>query len=75
MSLLTQAWLLEKYGPRLTIDQLAEVLDLEPRTIYNQVSAGSLGIPTYKDGAKRFADIRDVSAYLDECRGRAKAAA
>lgn len=75
MSLLTQAWLLEKYGPRLTIDQLAEVLDLEPRTIYNQISATTFGIATYKDGSKRFADMRDVSAYLDDCRKLAKNAA
>ena len=75
MSLLTQAWLLEKYGPRLTMDDLAAVLSLEPRTLYNQASAGTLGVATYKDGAKRFADIRDVAAYLDECRGRAKLAA
>ena len=30
MSMLTQAYLLDKYGPRLNMAQLAEVLGLEP---------------------------------------------
>ena len=70
-SLLTQAYLLEHYGLRLTIDQLAEVLHIARNTIYNQVAAGTFAVPTYVDGAKRFADYRDVAAYLDECRARA----
>ena len=71
MSLLTQAYLLEQYGPRLSVDQLAKVLDRKSTTIYNQVSAGSFEIPTYLDGARRFSDYRDVAAYLDACRARA----
>ncbi len=71
MSLLTQAYLLEKYGPRLTIEQLAEELDMTKGTIYNQVSAGTFPIPTYVDGNKRFSDMRDVAKYLDDCRERA----
>lgn len=72
MSLLTQAIIAEKYGLRLTMDQLAEVLDTKRTTIYNQVSAGTFAVPTYVDGNKRFADFRDVATYLDECRDRAK---
>lgn len=71
MSLLTQAYLLEQFGPRLTIDQMAEVLGLKPGTIYNQVSAQTFPVPTYVEGGKRFADYRDLAAYLDECRSRA----
>lgn len=44
MSLLTQAYLLDKYGPRLTIDQLGSVLSIEPRTIYNQISANEFKV-------------------------------
>lgn len=71
MSLLTQAFLLERYGPRLTIDQLADVLGMPPGSIYNAVSANKFSLPTYVDGKRRWADYRDVATYLDECRARA----
>jgi hypothetical protein len=71
MSMLYQAMLFEKYGPRLTLDQLADALDRSKNTIYNQVSKGTFEVPTYVDGGKRFADVRDVATYLDACRGRA----
>lgn len=71
MSLMTQAYLLEKYGPRLTVEQLAEVLGLKPGTVYNQISAQTFPVPTYVEGNKRFADYRDVASHLDQCRGRA----
>lgn len=72
MSLLTQAWLLEKYGPRLNVDQLAEVLQIGRSTIHNEVGAGTFQIPTYLDRRTRFADIRDVATYLDACREHAR---
>lgn len=71
MSLMIQSYLLEKYGPRLSVDQLAEVLGFKPQTVYNQVSAGTFPIPTYVDGKKRFAAFQEVDRYLEECRGRA----
>lgn len=71
MSLITQAYLVEKYGLRLSVDKLAEVLAMKPQTIYNQVSKCTLAVPTYVDGGKRFADYRDVALYLDKCRLRA----
>lgn len=71
MSLLTQAYLLEKHGPRLTTDALAEVLAISKHTVYKHISDGSLKIPTYLDGGKRYADYRDVAEYLDEIRKEA----
>ena len=71
MSLLTHAYLLEKYGLRLDMRQLGEVLGLTEGTIYNQISADRLGVSTYLEGKKRYADYRDVAAYLDACRQRA----
>lgn len=71
MSLFYQAYLLDKYGGRLDIDNLAEELHLAKSTIYNQVAAGTFPIPTYLDGGKRFADFRDMATYLDSCRPRA----
>lgn len=73
MSLLTQAYLLEKYGPRLNVEQLANVFGMAKGTVYNQISAQTFPVPTYVDQKQRWADYRDVATYLDECRGRASA--
>lgn len=68
MSLITQAFIVEHYGLRLTVEQLAEVLSLAKPTIYNQLSAGTFPIKTYLDGGKRYADYRDVAEHLEACR-------
>ncbi len=70
MSIMLQAMLFEKYGPRLDLDNLAEALGISKSTIYNQMSAGTFPVPTYLDG-KRYADVRDVATYLDQCRAGA----
>ena len=70
-SLMTQAMFFEKYGPRLTLDQLSDALSLEKKTVYNQISAGRFPIKTYVDSGKRFADFRDVAAHFDSLRQQA----
>lgn len=72
MSFLTQAYLLEKYGPRLSMKQLAEVLGVAVNTIYNQRASGTLAVKVYEDG-QLWCDYRDAAAYLDQCRERATA--
>ena len=74
-SLVTQMIVAERYGVRLSIEQLAGVLGISKGTVYNQLSADTFAIPTYLDNGKRFADYRDVAAHLDACRDRARAAA
>jgi len=73
MSILTAAFIFERYGPRLSVDKLAEALDIAKGTIYNGISAETFAVPTYLDGGKRYADYRDVAAHIDACRERAKA--
>lgn len=68
MSLLTQAYVLDRYGMRVSMEQLAELLDVEKRTLYNKVSAKTLSIPTYVDNGKRWADYRDVAQHFDALR-------
>ncbi len=68
MSLITQAFIVEHYGLRLNVDQLAEVLGISKGAVYNQISAGTCPVRTYLDGGKRWADYRDVAKHLDECR-------
>jgi len=71
MSLLTRCYILERFGPRLSMDQLAQVLGLHPTTIYTLIGSGELPIATYKEGARRFASYEAVADYLD---GMAKTA-
>ena len=68
MSLLHEAIVAEKYGLRLTVDQIAKALVLAPQTVYNKIAKGELSLRTYVDGGKRYADYRDVAAYLDSLR-------
>ncbi len=71
MSVVTIALLFDRYGPRLDMTQLAEVMRVEERTLYNQISAGTCPIKTYREGRNRFADVRDVADYLDQARALA----
>lgn len=71
MSLLTQVFLMEKYGPRLNLDDLARVLGGSKNTIYNQISQGTFQIPTYVDGGKRWASVEDVAHYFSVARQKA----
>lgn len=68
MSLVTQAFLFEKYGPRLNAEQLAEVLGISKAALYNQISSGTCGVKTYLESGKRWADYRDVAEHFDAVR-------
>ncbi len=68
MSLITQAFIVERYGLRLNIEQLADILGISKGAVYNQISAGTCPVKTYMDGGKRWADYRDVAAHLDHCK-------
>ncbi|MGN8190599.1 MULTISPECIES: hypothetical protein [Burkholderia] len=72
MSLLTRAYILEKYGPRMTLAQLAQLLLLSEGTIRNQISAETFPIPTYKEGAARYASYDAVADYLDNMSNKAR---
>lgn len=71
MSFLTTAYLLEKYGPRLGMDEIAEVLRISKGTLHNRIYRGEIDLRTYLDGGKRYADVTDLAGYLDLMRGRA----
>ncbi|WP_330727897.1 hypothetical protein [Burkholderia multivorans] len=65
MSLLTRAYILEKYGPRMTMAQLAQLLSMSEGTIRNQISAETFPIATYREGGARYAAYDAVADYLD----------
>ena len=73
MTLMTRAALIDKYGLRLSMEQLAEVLGLHPSTIYNMLSKDEMPVRTYKEGSRRFASYEAVADYLDSMDETAKA--
>lgn len=71
MSLLAQMVLIEKHGLRVDLDRLATILDTTPANLRRRISEQTLPIPTYLDGGKRWADVRDVAEYFDQQRASA----
>ncbi|BET10759.1 hypothetical protein [Pandoraea sputorum] len=65
MSILTRAYILERYGVRLGVGQLSQLLCVAEGTIRNQISAETFPVPTYVEGGRRFASYDAVSNYLD----------
>lgn len=75
MSLFATMLLAERYGLRMTMDQLAQELGMARGSVYNQISAGTFPIATYVESGKRWADVRDVAAHFDRQWAAARAAA
>lgn len=67
-SLVTQMFIAEKYGLRLDVKQLAEILGISQGAVQNRISANTFNIQTYIDNGKKFADYRDVAAHFDKMR-------
>lgn len=72
MSLISQMVLIEKHGLRVDLERLAVILETTAPNLRRKISEGSMEIPTYVDGNKRWADIRDVAEYLDARREQAR---
>lgn len=71
MSLLTAAHLMDRYGPLLTEEQLAAVLHIEPTTLRNQRSQGSLGITCIRRGKTPLFHAEDVARHIEAIRSAA----
>lgn len=65
---MTQAYILEKYGVRLNAEQIASVLGITVTALHTQRSRGTLGVKTYTEGGRVWADYRDVAAFFDSVR-------
>jgi hypothetical protein len=72
MSLLAQMVLIEQYGLRVDLKKLATILDTTEPNLRRKISEATFEIPTYIDGGKRWADVRDVADYLDRRRQEAR---
>ncbi|AJY66202.1 MULTISPECIES: hypothetical protein [Burkholderia] len=56
----------------MNLSQLAQLLQMSEGTIRNQISAETFPIPTYKEGAGRFAAYDAVADYLDQMSAEAR---
>lgn len=72
VSILAQMVLIEKHGLRVDLEGLASILDTTPPNLRRMISAHTLQIPTYIDGGRRWADVRDVADYFDLRRQEAR---
>jgi hypothetical protein len=68
----TEQHLIATAGVRIPLSKVAALIGLKPATARNQASSGTFPIKTYMDCNRRYADFRDVAAYLDKKRESAK---
>jgi excisionase family DNA binding protein len=71
MSLMVTAHLLDKYGPVLTTDELAQVLKISINTLYNKMSSKEIDIPKIKNGKNVWFHAEDVARYVEALRAGA----
>jgi hypothetical protein len=58
--------LLERYGPLLSTDALADLLGYSTaKQVANALASGRLDIPTAKLAGRRQARVQDVADYID----------
>ncbi len=60
--------------PTMTHAELAKLRNKSPRTVQNEIHAGTCPVPTWKDGGAWFCNVSDVAAWMDRERDAAIAA-
>ncbi len=56
--------LLEKYGPFMDLQELADLLRLKKTSVYQQIYQGQLDIPHIKRGKKYLFPTEQTAEYL-----------
>ena len=73
MSLLTEAYLLDKYGPLLTHKEVATVLKMSEGTLRNRRSALSIQLTPIEQFGQIVFTASEVAGLIDEARTKAAA--
>lgn len=60
-----EKWMLDKYGPTMTLDQLSECIHIEPSTMLNQIGAGRFQFHSWKEGRQRLVATEEVAQYIE----------
>lgn len=71
MSLLTEAFLLERYGPLLTTDEVAVVLKMSAGTLRNRRSAGTIKLTPVDGFGQIVFTAHEVSTLIDDAFAKA----
>lgn len=58
-------YLIQYYGPNVTLNELSSITTQGVRTIQNAIVKGDYPIPSFKIGSKRVFRLVDVADYLD----------
>lgn len=56
--------LIERYGPFMDLEELAEVLRIKKQSVYQQIYRGQLDIPHVKRGKKYLFPTQEVAKYF-----------
>lgn len=67
-----ELYLLQRFGPRLTMHQLVDLLQIGYSTAVRQIRTKEFPISTYMEAGNRYADFRDVAKHLTRCREEAQ---
>jgi excisionase family DNA binding protein len=59
-------WLMQKHGPFMDIQEIADLLRIKKHSIYQQIYLGKLDIPHIKRGKKYLFPTPEVSRYLQD---------
>lgn len=63
--------LLDRYGERMSMPQVARELGFSTHTLRSRRSSGRDVVPMYLDGTRLFASTAHVAEYLDRAEQRA----
>lgn len=60
--------LLERYGPTMDMDDLADFFGITKGTIHNKISKGKFEVPVFKISGRIKAETVDVVQYINEAK-------
>lgn len=64
-AVITEAAILRKYGPILTVEQIGEVMHYVAGTVENKIARGTLGVRVTKRGASWITTAAEMARYID----------
>lgn len=59
-----EALLLDKYGPFMDLEELAELLRIKKQSVYQQIYRGQLDMPHVRRGKKYLFPTQEVAKYF-----------
>ena len=60
-----EAMLMREYGPLMDLFDMAQLLKIEPKSVYQQIYRGKLDVPHIKHGKKYLFPTPEVASYLE----------